>query len=188
MVYAGLFHSGEQAMAVFFFFFFFTPPLSNQIISHKAETCYRRKYRLYFCHTCFSMGDLSVQVSVFCTSVHLSVHPFIHLSTFILVFWAQHLLQFYADRFETLHAFSSWYEDVHVVSILIFSPSIYRQWVPLVSATPLAVLYWSFWNFACVVFMVWGCAHGLDIIVKSFFSLLFLHYELSHFSPSVYRQ
>ena len=37
MVYAGLFHSGEQAMAVFFFFFFtlFTPSLSNQVISHK---------------------------------------------------------------------------------------------------------------------------------------------------------
>ena len=96
-------------------------PQHNQSISHKAETCYR-KYRLYFCHTCFSMGDLSVQVSVFCSSVHLSVHPFIDLSTFILVFWAQHLLQFYTDHFETLHAFSSWYEDVHVVSILIFHP------------------------------------------------------------------
>ena len=29
--------------------------------------------------------------------------------------WAQLLLQFCTDRFETLHMFSSWYEDVHVV-------------------------------------------------------------------------
>ena len=29
--------------------------------------------------------------------------------------WAQLLLQFYTDCFETLHVFSSWYEDVHVV-------------------------------------------------------------------------
>ena len=41
-----------------------------------------------------------------------------------------------------------------------FSPSIYRQWVPLVRATPLTVLYRSFWNFAYVfscmaVHVVW---------------------------------
>ena len=28
--------------------------------------------------------------------------------------WAQLLLQFYTDCFETVHVFSSWYEDVHV--------------------------------------------------------------------------
>ena len=28
---------------------------------------------------------------------------------------SQLLLQFYTDCFETLHVFSSWYEDVHVV-------------------------------------------------------------------------
>ena len=48
----------------------------------------------------------------------------------------------------------------------LFSPSVYRQWVPLVSTTPLTVLYQSFWNFAYVFFMVWGCACGLDIIVS----------------------
>ena len=68
-----------------------------------------------------------------------------------------------------------------------FFTSIYRQWVPLVSATPLTVLYWLFWNFACVFFMVWGCACGFGIIVRTFLSL-FPHCELSHFSPSVYRQ
>ena len=65
-----------------------------------------------------------------------------------------------------------------------FSTSIYRQRVPLVSATPLTVLYWSFWNFAYVFFMVWGC---LDIIVRCFLSL-FPHCELSHFSPFIYKQ
>ena len=39
----------------------------------------------------------------------------------------------------------------------------------LVSAAPLTVFYWSFWNFADVFFMVWGCACGLDIIVGLFF-------------------
>ena len=57
----------------------------------------------------------------------------------------------------------------------------------LVSVTPLTDLYRSFWNFACVFFMVWGCAFGLNIIVRSFLSLL-PHCELSHFSPSIYRQ
>ena len=48
-------------------------------------------------------------------------------------------------------------------------PSIFIYSGCLVSATPLTVLYQSFWNFACVFFMVWGCACGLDIIVTSFF-------------------
>ena len=38
-----------------------------------------------------------------------------------------------------------------------FSPSIYRRWVPFVSATPLTVLYRSFWNIACVL------AHLLEV-------------------------
>ena len=68
-----------------------------------------------------------------------------------------------------------------------FSPYVYRQWVPLVSATPLTVLYRSFWNFAYIFFMEWECACGLGMIVRTFLSL-FPHCELSHFSPSVYRQ
>ena len=68
---------------------------------------------IYFCRTCFSMGDLGVQVSV-----RSSFRPFVRPSTFTLgVLWAQLLLQFCTDRFETLHVFSSWYEDVHVVWI-----------------------------------------------------------------------
>ena len=68
-----------------------------------------------------------------------------------------------------------------------FSPSIYRKWVPLVSASPLTVLYRSFWNFKYVFFIVWGCACGLDLIVRLFL-LLFPHCELSHFAPFIYKQ
>ena len=48
------------------------------------------------------------------------------------------------------------------------SPSINIYSGCLVSAPSLTVLYWSFWNFACVFFMVWGCACALDIIVRLF--------------------
>ena len=111
--------------------------------------------------------------------------------------WAQLLLQFCTDQFETLHMFSSWYEGVHVVWVKFlehflslfphcelshFSPSIYRQWVPLMSATPLTVLYRSIWNFAYVFFMVWGCACGLGIIVRSFFVTFFTLWTWSFFT------
>ena len=94
----------------------------------------------YSCHTCFSMGDLGMQVSV-CSSVRLSVHLFVCLS---------------------------------LCPSVCLSVNIYPQC--LVSAT-LTVLYRSVWNFAYVFFMVWGCACGLDIIVRSFLSL-FPHCEL----------
>ena len=67
-----------------------------------------------------------------------------------------------------------------------FSPSIYRQWVPLVSATPLTVLYRLFWNFAYVFFMVWGCACGLGIIVRTFFVIFYTLWTLSFFT--LYKQ
>ena len=41
---------------------------------------------------------------------------------------------------------------------------------------------------ACVFIVVWGCACGLDIIVRSIFFSLFPHCGLSHFSPSIYWQ
>ena len=55
---------------------------------------------------------------------------------------------------------------------LSFRPSVNIYPGCLVSAVPLTVLYRPFnlfWNFACVFFMVWGCACGLDIIVRLFF-------------------
>ena len=64
-----------------------------------------------------------------------------------------------------------------------FSPSVYRQWVPLVSATPLTVLYWSFWNFAYVFFMAWGCACVLVIIVRLSFVTFFHIANLVIFHP-----
>ena len=74
----------------------------------------------FCCCTCFSMGDLSVQVSI-----RFFVHPSV-------------------------------------------CPSVNIYPGCLVSAT-LTVLYQSFWNFAGVFIMVWGCACGLDIIVRLFF-------------------
>ena len=66
-----------------------------------------------FCSTCFSMGDLGVQVSV-----RSSVRPSVHPSTFTLgVLWVELLLQFCTNLLETLEVFSSWYEDVYVVWI-----------------------------------------------------------------------
>ena len=110
--------------------------------------------------------------------------------------WAQLLLQFCTDCFETLHVlffmvcwcacslglivrtFSSTFPHCELSQ---FSPSIYRHWVlvPLVSATSLTVLYRSFWNFAYIcswyedVHMVW-------IYLLDHFMSLFPHCELSH--------
>ena len=58
-----------------------------------------------------------IRLSVF-PSICASIHTFVFPSTFTLgVLWAQLLLQFCTDHFETLHVFSSWYEDVYVVWI-----------------------------------------------------------------------
>ena len=53
----------------------------------------------------------------------------------------------------------------------------------LVSATPLTVLYQSFWNFADVFIMVWGCAYSFDIIVRLFFITFFHFVNLVIFRP-----
>ena len=64
-------------------------------------------------------------------------------------------------------------------------PSVNIYPVCLVSATPFTVLYQSFWNLAGVLIMVWGCACGLDIIVRLFFCHFF---HFVNFSTSMYRQ
>ena len=123
------------------------------------------------------MGDLGVQVSVR-LFVRLSVRP----STLTMgVLWAQLLLQFFTDLFETLQMFSSWCEDVHVVWILLldyflslfplcelFRPQCIDSGY-LVSATAHTILYQSFLNFAHVFSMVWKCACGLGIILALIF-------------------
>ena len=82
----------------------------------------------------------------------LSLFPHCELGSFFhpeyidsgYLLWAQVLLQFCTDCYETLHVFSSWNEDVHVIWIIvrhfsslfpycelyvIFHPLYYRQWV-----------------------------------------------------------
>ena len=100
----------------------------------------RQKARFY--RTCFSMGDLCVHVSVrpFARSPFRQHLPWVYCErnssySFVPIvlklclcflfhhlytnsgylLWAQLLLQFYTDCFETLHVFSSWYEYVNVV-------------------------------------------------------------------------
>ena len=81
-----------------------------------------------------------------------------------------------------LNSFPSLFPSVcsFVCSFVCPSDNIYPGC--LVSATPLTVLYRSFWNFAVVFFMVWGYACGLDIVVRLFFS------TFCELSTSVYRQ
>ena len=60
----------------------------------------------------------------------------------------------------------------HFAKFVIFWPQILWKccdsWY-LVSATPHAILYQTFWNFAHVFAMVWRCAYGLDIILELIF-------------------
>ena len=64
----------------------------------------------FYC-TCFSMGDLGVQVFVR-SSVHSSsVRPSVNIYPWCLV--SATPLTVCTDQFETLHVFSSRYEDVH---------------------------------------------------------------------------
>ena len=53
----------------------------------------------------------------------------------------------------------------------------------LLSTTPLTVFYQFFLNFADAFFMVWGCAWGLDMIVRLFFCHFFHFVDLVIFLP-----
>ena len=54
-----------------------------------------------------------------------------------------------------------------------------------VSKTPPTILFGHFLNFTGVLFTVWKCACGLDIIVKLFFSLnIFNMWTKSYFGMS----
>ena len=137
------------------------------------------RWARHFCCTCFSMGDLGVQV----------LRPSVHPSTFTLgVLWAQLLLQFCTNLFETLHVFRHgmrmcmWFgynceiifcHFFHFVNLVIFLPQCIDSGY-LVSAAPHTILYRSFWDFAHVFSMVWRCACGLDIIL----ALIFVTFSL----------
>ena len=75
-----------------------------------------------------------------------------------------------------------------------FSPSIYRQWVPLVSATSLTVflpivlklcICFFFFFFFLFFFTVCGYACGLGIIVRTF-AVTFFPYCESFFTLNIY--
>ena len=108
--------------------FYVNSQWGNESLFKWSWSCDQDGCHAHICRTCFSMGDLGVQVFV-----HLSIR--------------QHL-----------------------------------PWC-VVSATPLTVLYRSFWNFACVFVMVWGCACGLDIIVRLFFGTFSTFVNLVIFLP-----
>ena len=107
------------------------PPYYIPFLKRHAEYC-----GLDFCRTCFSMGDLGVQVSV-----RPSIRPSVRSS------FHQHLPWVICE-----HSSSYRFLLFPHCELSHFLPSIYRQWVPLVSATPLTVLDWLFWNF---VFSSW---------------------------------
>ena len=69
---------------------------------------YGMRMCMWFGYNCYN---------IFCHFFHIVnlviFHPRYIDSGYLL--WAQLLLQFCTDGFETLHMFSSWYEDVHVV-------------------------------------------------------------------------
>ena len=113
--------------------------------------------------------------------------------------WAQLLLQFDTNYFETLLVFWSWSEDIHVVKIEssdyachffcklnlgIFQALYLTKWMDrgyLVGATPSTGLYLFFWNFTGVWVMIWINACGLDTILKLIFVTFFSQVEPSPF-------
>ena len=122
--------------------------------------------------------------------------------------WAQLLIQFYTDLFETLYirhglemciwfGYNPWINFCyffHFVNFVIFWPQILwksRDSGYLVSATPHTILYLSLWNFAHVFAMVWRCARDLDVILELIFVTFYTLWTLSFLtsdSMKVYRQ
>ena len=96
--------------------------------------------------------------------------------------WAQLLLQFSTDCFETfqmfLHGMKMCMCFGYNPSIIFFSKCIDSGY--LVGATPLTVFHHLFWNIAGVFSMEWRCACGFCTKLWLFFSL-FLRCELSLF-------
>ena len=134
-----------------------------------------------FCFTCFSMGDLGMQVSIRLfvrPSVLPSVHPSINIYHGCLVS-ATPLTVFYWSFLKLCRCFlhgvrmcmwfgyNCWiifYHFFHFVNLVIFRPQCIDSGY-LVSATPHTILYQSFRNLAHVFSIVWRCAYGLDIIL-----------------------
>ena len=95
-------------------------------------------------YPCFFRYNCRLFFVIFPHCEHRHFSLFIYIKSSYLI-WAR-LLHFCTYYYETLFAFSTWYEDVHVVWILLldyflcnffphcelshFSPSIYRLWIP----------------------------------------------------------
>ena len=112
-------------------------------------------------------------------------------------------LQFCTVHYETLHVFSSWYVDMHVVwiqlldnffshffhivNLVIFHPQ-YINSGYLMITTPHTILYLSFWNFAHVFFIVWRSACAFDIVLALSFVIFFFFVNVIIFWLQMYRQ
>ena len=145
----------------------------------------------------FIMSDLGVQVSV---RPRPSVRPSVRLSVYIYpgclvsatpllyrTFWNFACVFFMVwgcacDLDIIVRLFFVTFSTLWIKS---FFTSIDREWVPLVSATLLTVLYWLFWNFACVFFMVWGYACGLGISVRTFIVTFSILWTYSFFTINI---
>ena len=147
-----------------------------------------------FCHTCFSRATsackfpcpsirrdecILVRFKVMDTSVYFNEIYSVDTQADWFVCWKLRTI------LVPLCVLFSTYKGTVRSSVDRFVRSSIRQHLPgcLVSTTPVTVLYWSFWNFACVFFMVWGCANGLSIIVRTFFCHFFHVVNLVVFHP-----
>ena len=99
--------------------------------------------------------------------------------------WAQILLQFSMECFETLkicmwfgYTFSRFLCFVNLVFFRYEMLSKYIDSGYLVGEIPLTVFQWLFWNFADVFCMEWRCACGFGIILWLFFLTFFYFVNL----------
>ena len=136
-------------------------------LQHKQQTrvmqlCNSYNKMLYYCRTCFSMGDLGMQVSVR-TSVrqHLPWVSCERNSSYSFVPIFLKLCRCFH------HGMRMWCGLDIIVRLFFITFSTLWTFRPqcidsgyLVSATPHKILYRSFWNFAHVFSMVWRCVCG----------------------------
>ena len=137
-------------------------------------------HRSFCCRTCFSMGDLGMQVVRSSVNIYhgclVSATP---LTVFYWSFW--NFADVFFMRLCMWFGYNCWiifYHFFHFVNLVIFRPQCIDSGY-LVSATPHTILYQSFWNFAYVFSMVWRCAYGLDIILAFIFVTFSILWTLS---------
>ena len=124
-----------------------------------------------FCRTCFSMGDLGVQVSV-----RSSVGPFVHPSTFALgVLWVQLLVQFCTNRFTFVTFSTLWTWSFRSVCLSIRSSI--RQHLPWMSCE-----YNSCYSFLPIFLKLCRCfLHRLRMCMWFGYNCWIIFYHFFHF-------